>query len=69
MGSSGTSLPLTQWQITWEILKGRLGQEKDAVGTHRKTTFPAPPKGPLLLELALGVLESDVELIQLPVKL
>lgn len=37
--------------------------------THRKTIFPAPTKGPLLLELALGVLESDVLLIQLPAKL
>lgn len=39
------------------------------MGTHRKPIFPAPPKGPLLLELALGVLESDVLLIQLPAKL
>jgi len=64
-----TSLPLTQWQNKWEIHKRRLGREGEAMDTHRKTIFPAPPKGSLLLELALGVLESDVLLVQLPVKL
>lgn len=46
-----------------------MGQEEEAVGTHRKAIFPAQTKESLLLELALAVLESDVLLVQLPAKL
>lgn len=36
---------------------------------QQENIFTAPPKGPLLPELALGVLKSDILLIQLPAEL
>lgn len=39
------------------------------MGTHRKTIFSVQTKEPLLLELALVMLEGDVLLVQLPAEL
>lgn len=75
LGLSGEGGPSREFSATdttakqWEIQKGRVGWEEEALGTHRKTIFPAPSEGSLLPELALGVLKSDVLLVQLPAKL